>query len=81
MSTLIYASECWTISSEIERKLEAVEMWCYRRMLRSSLAKKVTNEEVLERVGKRRTLMKRIRKRKLGFLGNIMRKERLEILL
>ena len=36
------------------------------------------NEEVLEGVGKGRTLMKRIRKRQLEFLGHIMRKEKLE---
>ena len=78
MLTLMYGSECWTISSEMEKKLEAMEMWCYRRMLRLSWTKKVTNEEVLKRVGKGRTLMKRIRKRQLEFLGYIMRKEKLE---
>ena len=35
---------------------------------------KVTNKEVLKRVGKGRTLMKRIRKRQLEFIGHIMRK-------
>ena len=29
-------------------------MWCYRKMLRLSWTKKVTNEEVLKRVGKRK---------------------------
>ena len=67
MSTLMYGSECWTISSEMEKKLEAMEMWCYRRMLRLSWTRKVTNEEVLKRVGEGRTLMKRIRKRQLEF--------------
>ena len=78
MSTLMYGSECWTISSEMEKKLEAMEMWCYRRMLKLSWTKKVTNEEVLKRVGKGRTIMKRIRNTQLEVLRHIMRKEKLE---
>ena len=78
MSTLMYGSECWTISSEMEKKLEAMKMWYNRRMLRLSWTKKLMNEEVLKRVGKERKLMKRIRKRQLEFLGHIVRKEKLE---
>ena len=73
----MYVSDCLTISSEMEKKLEAMEMWFYRRMLRLSWTKKVKNEEVLKRVGKGRTIMKRIRKRQLEFLGHIMRKAKL----
>ena len=50
MSTLMYGSECWTISSEMEKKLEAMEMWCFRRTQRLSWTEKVANEEVLKRV-------------------------------
>ena len=78
MSTLMYGSECWTISSEMEKKLEAMEMWCYRKILRLSWTEKVTNEGVLKRVRKERTLMKRIRKRQLEFLGHVMRNQKLE---
>ena len=62
----------------MEKKLEAMEMWCYRGMLRLSWTQKVMNEEILKRVGKGRTLMKRRRMRRLEFLGHIMRKEKLE---
>ena len=54
MSTL--GNESWKISSEVEKKLEPMEMWCYRRMLRLSWTKKVTNEEVLNRVRKKERL-------------------------
>lgn len=76
MSTLMYGSECWTISSEMEKKLEAMKMWCYRRVLRLLWTKKVTNEEVLKRLRKGRRLMKKIRNIQLEFLGHIMRKEK-----
>ena len=35
-STLTYGCECWTITSDIEKKIEAAEMWFIRRMLRIS---------------------------------------------
>ena len=35
-SVLTYGSETWTISKIMEKKLEAVEMWFWRRMLRIS---------------------------------------------
>ena len=62
----------------MERKLEAMEIWCYGGMLRLSWTMKVTNEEILKRVGKGRTLTKRIRKGQLEFLGHVMRKVKLE---
>ncbi|GFS00757.1 endonuclease-reverse transcriptase [Elysia marginata] len=38
---LLYGCEAWTISKQIEAKLEATEMWFLRRMLRISWTKKV----------------------------------------
>ena len=41
-STLTYGCESWTITSDIEKKIEAAEMWSIRRMLRISWAEKKT---------------------------------------
>ena len=46
-STLIYGYETWTLTKTMESKLEAFEMWVYRRMLRVSWTKYKTNEKVL----------------------------------
>ena len=78
---LLYGSESWTISSRMRRRLEAIEMWFYRRMLRISWTQHVSNYEVLRRMQTRRRLMLDIRKRQLKFLGHIMRKEGLENLI
>ena len=43
-STLTYGCECWTITSDIEKKIEAAEMWFIRRMLRISWAEKKRSE-------------------------------------
>ena len=78
---LLYGSESWTISSRMKRRLEAIEMWFYRRMLRISWTQHVSNYEGLRRMQTRRKLKLDIRKRQLKFLGHIMRKEGLENLI
>ncbi|XP_069972232.1 uncharacterized protein [Penaeus vannamei] len=77
-SVLLYGSECWTISAQMEKRLEATEMWFFRRMLRISWTDHVTNQEILQRVGRKKTLMMTLRRRQLEFLGHAMRKEKRE---
>ena len=67
-STLTYGCECWTITSDIEKKIEAAEMWFIRRMLRISWAEKKTNVNVLREGNVQRSLLKTIRKRQMEFL-------------
>src|SRR5438552_16407080 len=42
-SILLYASECWTISAAMAKKVEAAEMWFYRRIF-AHLIQKAHNE-------------------------------------
>ena len=44
---LLYGCECWTITNEIKRTTEAVEVWFLRRHMKISWAERKTNEEVL----------------------------------
>ena len=46
----LYASESWTLTAEIERRIQALEMRCYRRLLNISYTDHVTNEEVHNRI-------------------------------
>ena len=43
--TFLYACESWTLTAEIERRVQAIEMRCYRRLLNISYKDHVTNEE------------------------------------
>ena len=70
-STLTYGCECWTITSNIEKKLEAAEMWFIRRMLRISWTEKKPNVNVLREGNVQRLLLKTIRKRQMEFLGHV----------
>ena len=50
LSTFLYACESWTLTAEIERRIQALEMRCYRRLLNISYKDHVTNEEVRKRI-------------------------------
>ena len=73
-TTLLYGCETWTINKEEIRRLEAVEMWMWRRMEKISWSEKITNEEVLKRVGEEKQLMNMIRYRKKNWLGMFLEK-------
>ena len=77
-STLTYGSETWTLNKTLKSKINAAELWFYRRILRLSWTDRVSNEEVLRRVDQQRSLLKIIRRRQMEFLGHVIRREKLE---
>lgn len=79
-SVLYYGVESWTLKQEAINRLNAFEMWTYRRMLKSSWVDRVTNTEVLRRVGREREVEDTIKGRKLQYFGHVMRGERYSIL-
>ena len=56
-------------------RLEAFEMWCWRRMARVSWKDKKTNEEVLQMVEESRRLLQTILERKKNWIGHVLRGE------
>jgi hypothetical protein len=77
-SSLLYGAESWTMDKEMEKKISAAEMWFYRRMLKVSWTKRVTNAEILRRVGAPDRLLDAIRSCKLKFLGHVLRSDGVE---
>ena len=45
-----YACESWTLTAELQRKIQAMEMRCYRKILYISHEDHVTNEEVCAKI-------------------------------
>ena len=59
-SISLYGSDTWTLR-KLERKyLESFEMWCWGRMEKIKWSEKVSNEQVLGRIGEKRTLLNNI---------------------
>ena len=77
LSTFLYACESWTLTAEIERRIQALEMRCCRRLLNISYKDHVTNEEVRNRnqnaTGVHIDLLTMVKKRKLRWYGHLSR--------
>ena len=71
-STLLYGAETWTIRMEERRRLESCEMWLWRKMLGILWSDKISNEEVLRRVGEERILMEIIQRRQRTWIGHTL---------
>ena len=71
----LYSSEeTWTLR-KLERKyLETFEMWCWGRMEKIKWSEKITNEQVLDRIGEKITLINNILCRKGNWIGHILRR-------
>ena len=70
LSTLLYASETWTLYSSQEKRLSAFHMRCLRRILGISWQDHVTNNEVLQQAGMP-SMPTLIRQRRLRWLGHV----------
>ena len=72
-SILLYGCECWTLTEDLERRLQAAEMWHIRRIMNTSWTEMKSKEEVMEMAWYKTSLLKIIRKRQLQFFGHINR--------
>ena len=76
-SIFLYACESWTLTKDLERRIQATEMRCYRRLLGISYKDRITNEEVKNRVqqaiGPFESLLSSVKKRKLKWYGHTVR--------
>ena len=77
---LTYGCESWTVDKDTERRLEAVEIWFLRRMLRIPWTEKRRNVDIMEEIGYRRRLLRKINIRKAKFFGHVMRRGGMESL-
>ena len=46
----LYICESWTLTAELQRRIQAMEMSCYRKILCISYKDDVTNEEVRAKI-------------------------------
>ena len=73
-SMALYGAETWTLRAADQKYLESSEMWCWRRMEKTSWTDHVRDEEVLLRVNEQRNTLREIRKRKANWVGHILRR-------
>ena len=77
LSIYLYACESWTLTAELQKKIQAMEMRCYRRLLGISYKDHISNEEVrksiIQHVRHYEELLSTVKKRKLRWYGHISR--------
>ena len=72
-TVLLYGSETWSLKTEDIRRIEAFEMWIWRRMEKVSWVERKTNDDVLIMVKEKRELLNRVTKTKKRWIGHIVR--------
>ena len=76
-SIFLYACESWTLTAELQSRIQAMEMRCYRKILRISYKDHVTNEEVRAKIKQairpHEDLLIVIKRRKLQWYGHVSR--------
>lgn len=62
------SSECWTVSLEMKRRTEPIDMWFYTKMLRTPCVEQVSNDNVLKKMSKNTSYLEK--ERELKLFGN-----------
>ena len=72
-----YSCESWTLTAQLQRRIQAMQMRCYRKILRILYKDHVTNEEVRAKVrqaiGPHEDLLIIVKRRKLQRYGHVSR--------
>ena len=76
-SIFLYACESWTLTAELQRRIQAMEMRCCRKILHISYKDHVANEEVCAKmqqaIGPHEDLLMIVKIRKLQWYGHVSR--------
>ena len=70
---VMYRRECWTIKAE-HRRIDAFELWCWRRLLRVPWTARRPNQSVLKEISPEYSLEGLILKLKFQYYGHLMRR-------
>ena len=71
---VVYGCESWTIKKAEHRRIDAFELWCWRRLLRVPWTTKRSNQSILKEISHDCSLEGLMLKLKLQFFGYQMRK-------
>ena len=69
---VMYGCESWTIKKAEHRKIDAFELWCWRRFLRVPWTARRSNQSILNEISPRCSLEELMLKLKLQYFGHLM---------
>ena len=71
---VMYGCESWTIKKAERQRIDAFELWCWRRLLRVPWTARRSNQSVLKEVSPGCSLEELMLKLKLQYFGHLMRR-------
>ena len=71
---IMYGCESWTIKKAEHRKIDAFELWCWRRLLRVPWTARRSNQSILKEICSGCSLEGLMLKLKLQYSGHLMRR-------
>ena len=70
----MYGCEGWTIKKAEHRRIDAFELWCWRRLLRVPWTARRSNQSILKEINPEYSLKGLMLKPKLQYFGHLMQK-------
>ena len=71
---VMYGCESWTIKKAEHQRIDAFELWCWRRLLRVPWASKRSNQSILKEISSEYSLEGLMLKLKLQYFGHLMQR-------
>ena len=71
---VMYGCESWTIKKAERRRIDAFELWCWRRLLRVPWTARRSNKSILKEISPGISLEGMMLKLKLQYFGHLMRR-------
>ena len=69
---VMYGCESWTVKKDERRKIDAFELWCWKRLLRVPWTARRFNQSILEEISPGCSLGGLMLKLKLQYFGHLM---------
>ena len=74
---VMYGSETWTAKKAEHRRIDAFELWCWRRLLRVPWTARRSNKSILKEISSEYSLKGLMLKLKLQYFGHLTRRTNL----
>ena len=71
---VMYGCESWTVKKAERRRMDAFELWCWRRLLRVPWTARRSNQSILKEISPGISLEGMMLKLKLQYFGHLMRR-------
>ena len=71
---VMYGCESWTVKKAENQRIDAFELWCWRRLLRVPWTARRSNQSILKEISPGCSLEGMILKLKLQYFGHLMRR-------